>query len=108
MSPYIHHRIPEIKQYANQLEWVENTLVERDSTEIVVNNVLIDLERRLDDDSFVQVLGESLSQRETQEHNEQQAKEGLQGQEESENPDILEEMTQTRQPEPIMSTHPII
>ena len=64
LSPYIHHRIPEIEQYPNQLEWVENTLVDRDSTEVVVNNVLIDLERRLDEDSFVQVPGESQSQRE--------------------------------------------
>lgn len=65
LSPYIHHRIPEIEKYENQLEWVENTLVERDSKEIVVNNVLIDLERRPDEDSFVRVPGESLSQRET-------------------------------------------
>jgi len=53
LSPYIHHRIPQIEQYANQLEWVENTLVDRDNTEIVVNNVLIDLKRRIDEYSSV-------------------------------------------------------
>jgi len=84
LSPYIHHRIPEIEQYSNQLEWMENTLIDRDSTEVVVDNVLIDLERGLDEDSFVLVLGESQSQRETQEHSEQKEKEGPQEQEESE------------------------
>jgi len=59
LSPYIHHRIPEIEQYANQSEWVEGTLINRDSTEVVVDNVLMDLDRRLDEDSFVQVPGES-------------------------------------------------
>ena len=53
LSLYIHHRIPEIEQYANHLEWVENTFVDRDSTETAVNNVLIDLDRKLDEDSFV-------------------------------------------------------
>ena len=52
-SPCIHHRIPKIEQYVNQLEWVENTLVDRDRIEFVVNNVLIDLETRLDKNSFV-------------------------------------------------------
>lgn len=47
MAPYIHHRIPEIEKYANKLEWVENILVDRDSTEVVVENVLIDLEKNL-------------------------------------------------------------
>jgi len=71
---------------------VENTLVDRDSTKFVVNNVLIDLEIRLDEDSFVQVPGESQSQRETQEQSEQPAEEGPQEQEESEQPDISEEL----------------
>jgi len=35
---------------------VENTLVDKDSIEVVVNNVLMDLDRRLDEDLFVQVL----------------------------------------------------
>ena len=39
LSPPIHHRIPEIEQYANQIEWVENTLVDRDITKVVINNV---------------------------------------------------------------------
>jgi len=84
---------------------VENTLVDRDSTEVAVNNVLIDLERRLDEDSFVQVLGESQSQRETQEHSEQLGEEGPQEQEESEQPDISEELAQ---PEHIMSNRLIV
>ena len=88
MAPYIDHQIPEIEKYANQLEWVENTLVDRDSTEVVVDDVLIDLERRLDEDSFIQVPRESLSQRETQEHSEQQVEEGPQEKEESEQPEI--------------------
>ena len=71
---------------------MENTLVDRDSTEVVVNNVLIDLERRLDEDSFEQVPGESQSQRETQEHSEQLAEEGPQEQEESKQPEISEEL----------------
>ena len=32
LSPYIHHRIPEIEQYANQSEWVEGTLIDQYST----------------------------------------------------------------------------
>lgn len=75
LSPYIHHRIPEIEKYANQLEWVENTLVERDSTEVAVENAIIDLERRLDEGSFIQVLEESQAQRKSQAHSEQQVEE---------------------------------
>lgn len=45
---------------------------------------------------------------ETQELIEQQAEEGLQEQEESEQLDISEELTQTRQPKPIMSTPPVV
>lgn len=53
LFPYIHHRIPEIEQYENQNEWVEGTLIEEDSTQVEVENVLKDLERRLDLDPFV-------------------------------------------------------
>jgi len=63
---------------------VENTLVDNDSTKVAIDNVLIDLERRLDEGSSIHVPGESISQRETQEQNEQQAEEGLLEQEESE------------------------
>lgn len=45
MAPYIHHRIPDIEKYENTLEWVENTLVDRDSTEVAVENALIDLKK---------------------------------------------------------------
>jgi len=47
---------------------VENTLVDQDSTEVVIDNVLMDLETRLDKDLFVQVPGETQSQRQSQEH----------------------------------------
>ena len=49
------HCIPKIEKYANQLQWVENTLEDRDNTEVVVENTLIDLEKQLDEDSFLQV-----------------------------------------------------
>ncbi len=71
LSPYIHHRIPKNEQYANQSEWVEGTLVDQDSTQVAVDNVLVDLERRLDEDSFVQVSEETSSQNQSQEHNTQ-------------------------------------
>ena len=53
MDPYIHHCITEIEKYSNQLQWVENTLEDRDNTEVVVENTLIDLEKQLDEDSFL-------------------------------------------------------
>ena len=43
--PYINHLIPKIERFANQSEWVENTLVDRDSTKVDVENALCDLER---------------------------------------------------------------
>jgi len=66
LSHYIHHRIPEIEQYANLDEWREGTLIEEDSDKVAVENVMKDLENRLDLDSFVQVHTES-SQRPSQE-----------------------------------------
>jgi len=45
LRPYIHHPIPEIERYANQSEWVENTLIDRDSTKVDFENTLCDLER---------------------------------------------------------------
>jgi len=53
MNPFIHHQIPEIERYANQLEWVENTIVNRDGTGVAIENALIDLEKRLDEGSFL-------------------------------------------------------
>lgn len=47
LGPFIHHPIPEIEAYANQLEWVEGTLVDQDSTRIYIKNALIDLEKQL-------------------------------------------------------------
>jgi len=55
LSPYFHHRIPEIEQYANMDEWREGTLVEMDSDQVNVHNLMKDLEKRLDLDSFEQV-----------------------------------------------------
>jgi len=55
LGPFIHHPIPEIEAYANQTEWVENTLVDRDSTRVDVENALIDLEKQLDEINFLQV-----------------------------------------------------
>ena len=66
MPPYIHHRILEIEKYANQLEWVENTLEDRDSTKVAVENALIDLEKQLDEGSFLQVWGGSQVEEESQ------------------------------------------
>ena len=51
LSPYFHHRIPEIEQYANMDEWREGTLVEMDSDQVNVENVIKDLENTLNLDS---------------------------------------------------------
>lgn len=66
LSPYIHHRILEIEQYANLNEWRKGTLIEEDSDKVEIENVMKDLEKRLDLVSFVQVLAQT-SQRQTQE-----------------------------------------
>jgi len=55
IAPHIHHRITETEKYANQLESVNNIVVDRDSTKVVVENTLIDLEKQLDEGSFLQV-----------------------------------------------------
>ena len=59
LSPYFHHKIPEIEQYANMDEWREGTLVEMDSDQVDLENVMKDLEKRLDLDSCEQVPVES-------------------------------------------------
>lgn len=45
LGPYNHHPMPAIEAYANQSEWLENTLIDRDSTKVDIENTLIDLER---------------------------------------------------------------
>ena len=55
LSPYIHHRIPEIEQFANMDEWIEGTLVENKSEWASIENVMKDFEKTLDLDSFGQV-----------------------------------------------------
>ena len=62
LSPYIHHRILEIEQFANMDEWREGTLVEDVSEKANIENAMRDLEKTLDLDSFGQVSFE-LSQR---------------------------------------------
>jgi len=46
---------------------VEGTLVDQDSTQVAIDNVMVDLERRFDEDSFAQVPRETSSQRQSQE-----------------------------------------
>jgi len=62
LSVYIHHRIPEIKQFANQDEWVEGTPIEEITEQENMENAMRDLEKTLDLDSFGQVFFK-LSQR---------------------------------------------
>jgi len=52
---YVHQKIPEIEQYANQQEWVEGTLVEEFTEEDKTEKAIKDLEQTLDLDSFGQV-----------------------------------------------------
>ena len=44
----MHHRIPEIEQYANQDEWVEGTLVEEESEADKMNKIMKDVEKNFD------------------------------------------------------------
>ena len=52
LTVYIHHRIPEIEQFANQDEWVKGTLIEEISEQEKLENAMKDLEKTLDLDSF--------------------------------------------------------
>ena len=52
LSVYVHHRIPEIEQYANQEEWVEGTLKEEISEQEKMEKTMKDLGKTLDLDSF--------------------------------------------------------
>ena len=55
LSTYLHHRIPEVEQYANQDEWIEGTLVEELARQEKMEQAMKDLEKTLDLDSFGQV-----------------------------------------------------
>jgi len=55
----MHHRIPEIEQFSNMDEWREGTLVATNSEQVNIKNVMRDLEKTLDLDSFGQVHGSS-------------------------------------------------
>ena len=59
LLPYIHHRIPEVEQFANMDEWREGTLAENDSEQVNIENVMRDLEKTLELDSCGQVRFES-------------------------------------------------
>ena len=52
LTGYVHHKIPEIEQYANQQEWVECTLVEEITEEEKLEKAMKGLEKTLDLDSF--------------------------------------------------------
>lgn len=56
LGPYIHQPRPDIEQFSNQFEWVENTLIDMDTTVVNVVNTLIDLEKKFDQSSLLQVL----------------------------------------------------
>lgn len=45
--------------------------IDQDSTQVAIDNVLVDLYRMLDEDSFVYVPGETSSQQQSQEHSTQ-------------------------------------
>jgi len=53
LAPYIHHPRPDIEQFANQYEWVQNTLIDMDNTVVDVEYTLIDLEKKFDQSSFL-------------------------------------------------------
>jgi len=55
LGPFIQHPILVIEAYANQTEWVEATLVDKDNTRVYVENSQIDLEKQLDESTFLQV-----------------------------------------------------
>lgn len=53
LGAYIHHPRPDIEQFANQDEWVENTLIDMDIIVMDVENTLIDQEKQFDQSSFL-------------------------------------------------------
>ena len=46
---------------------MEGTLIDQDSMQVEVDNVMVDSERRFDEDSFVKVFGETSSRKQSQE-----------------------------------------
>ncbi len=54
LGPFIHHPRPDIERYANQFEWLENTLIDMENTVVDVENTLIDVEKQIDTSSFLQ------------------------------------------------------
>jgi len=53
LAPYIHHPRPDIEQFSNQSEWVEDTLIDMDNTVVDVENTLIDLEKQFNESSIL-------------------------------------------------------
>ena len=105
LSPYIHQRIPEIEQYANMDEWMEGTLIEQDSEQVSVENVMKYLEKILDLDSFgqVQIPGIGSSSFGTSQQNLQEisalATVASKGKEKEADIQVTEKFTMTEQPE---------
>lgn len=63
LGPFIHHPRPDIEQFANQSEWLENTLIDMENIVVDVENTPVDLEKQIDQSSFLQIpeLGEPMS-----------------------------------------------
>lgn len=55
LSPYIHHRILEIEQFENMDEWREGTLVQNGNEQVNIENVVRNIKKTLDLDSFGKV-----------------------------------------------------
>lgn len=54
-----HYSLLEIERYANQAEWLENTLIDKASTIVDVENDLYDIEQQIDVSKFLHVLDPS-------------------------------------------------
>jgi len=45
LGPFIHHPTLDIKRFANESKWLENTLIDMDNIVVDVENTLIDVEK---------------------------------------------------------------
>jgi len=64
----VHHKIPQIQQYANQQEWVEGTLVKEITEEERLEKEMKELEKTIDLHSFGQVPSNCLNTLERAHH----------------------------------------
>jgi len=112
LSPYLHHRIPKIEKFSNMDESREGTRVEIDSDQANIENVMKDLEKTLDLDSFEQVQfetsqrsasGISASTTDTSQRHSQETSRPLagtsQGREKETSTQATEQSTMSKQPE---------